>query len=297
MDRFEAMTVFVAVTESESLSATSRKLKIPLATVSRKITELEAHLGVRLLNRSTRGLELTEIGRAYLESCKRILEDLGETERSAMGEYSTPKGDLTVTAPIVFGRIHVLPLVTTFLKSYPDINIRLLLTDRSTNMLEEHIDAAIRIGELADSSLIATKIGAVRRITCASPAYLASRKTPKTPRDLKSHNCISNEAFDASTNWIFYDQKSKMPVTINPRLSVTTAESAIDAAISGLGITRALSYQSAKAVEDKRLKIILEKFEPPASPIHLVHQGGRALPQKLRTFKDFIVPQLKESLY
>lgn len=295
MDRFESMSIFVALAEYESLSAASRKLKIPLATVSRKLSELETHLGVSLLIRSTRGLELTETGKTYLVSCKRILEDIVQIEKSASGEFITPKGDLVITAPMVFGRLHVLPLVSKFLKSYPDINIQLILNDRSLNMLEEHIDIAFRVGELPDSSMVAVKLASIRKITCASPGYLAARSNPKIPLELKNHDCISNLAVDALNNWSYHSEKKKIQTNIKPRLSVNTSESALDAAISGLGITRALSYQAASALREGRLKLILEKFDPPSMPVHMLHSSS-VLPLKVQTFKEFVVPLLKDEL-
>src|ERR1700676_3464640 len=173
MDRLESMSILVAAVDAGSLSAAARRLGTPLATVSRKVSELEAHLKTRLLTRSSRKLALTDAGRSYSEACKRILEDVGEAERAASGEYSAPKGDLIITAPIVFGRLHVLPIAMEFLKAYPDIDIRIVLADRLVNLLEDHIDLAVRIGELPDSSLVATRVGAIRRVACASPAYLA----------------------------------------------------------------------------------------------------------------------------
>jgi len=297
MNRFESMSLFVSVVEASSFSGCSRKLGIPLPTVSRKITELELHLGVRLFNRTTRSLELTDVGRTYLTSCKRILEDLSETERATSGEYSTPKGDLVVTAPIVFGRVHMLPLLSEFLKAYPEINIRFYLADRVLHLLEEHVDLALRIGELPDSSLMGVQVGNVRKVTCASPAYLAARKAPKNPKELSTHECITNTTLDDTAHWDYFQNgKSKFPVSIRSRLSVTTAESCVDSAVAGVGITRVLSYQSQNAVSTGKLKLILEDYEPSPFPVHVVYSGGRALPLKLRSLRDFVVPRLKEIL-
>ncbi|RVC28693.1 LysR substrate-binding domain-containing protein, partial [Mesorhizobium sp. M7A.F.Ca.CA.004.04.2.1] len=181
MDRLEAMSLFVAAVEAGSLSAASRRFGIPLATVSRKISDLERHLNTRLLNRSTRRLTPTDAGQAYLAACRRILDEVGEAERTAAGEYSAPTGELAITAPVVFGRLHVLPVVTGFLAAYPDVDIRLTLADRITQLVEDHFDLAIRIGQLPDSSLVAIGVGAIRRVVCASPAYLAEHGTPTTP--------------------------------------------------------------------------------------------------------------------
>jgi DNA-binding transcriptional LysR family regulator len=187
MDRLESMTVLLAVVETGSLSAAGRTLGMPLATVSRKVSELEAHLKARLLHRSTRRLRLTDAGSAYVGACKRILEDLNEAERAAAGEYSAPRGELVITAPVVFGRVHVLPIVGEFLKLYPEVDVRLALNDRSVDLLQDHVDLAVRIGELSDSSLIATRVGMIRRVVCASPAYLAQHGQPQAPAELGRH--------------------------------------------------------------------------------------------------------------
>ena len=192
MDRLDAMSAFLAAVEAGSLSGASRKLGMPLATVSRKVSELETHLRTRLVNRTSRRLILTDAGRSYVTACKRILEDIDEAERAAAGEYVTPRGDLIITAPIVFGRLHVLPVVLEFLKAYPNIDIRLVLADSVINLQEEHADLAVRIGELPDSSLVATRVGSIGRVVCGSPAYFAERGTPKTPGDLGKHDCITS---------------------------------------------------------------------------------------------------------
>ncbi|MGC2463374.1 MAG: LysR substrate-binding domain-containing protein [Steroidobacteraceae bacterium] len=296
MDRFESMSILVAAVEAGSLSAAGRRLGTPLATVSRKVSELEAHLKTRLLNRSSRKLTLTDAGRAYVEACKRILEDVGEAERAASGEYSAPKGDLIITAPIVFGRLHVLPIAVEFLKAYPDVDIRFVLADRLVNLLEDHVDLAVRIGELPDSSLVATRIGSIRRVVCGSPAYFAERGTPKNLGELGMHDCITFEGFSSPNAWVFTTAKSGVSIPIHSRLVVNTAEAAIDAATAGVGITRVLSYQIANAVQAGVLAVVLEKFEPTPSPVSLVYTGQRLLPLKLRAFLDFAAPRLKARL-
>ena len=186
MDRLDSMSVLLAVVDAGSLSAGARRLGIPLATVSRKVSDLEAHLRTRLLNRTSRQITLTDAGRSYAAACRRILEEIGEAERAAAGEYSAPKGDLVVTAPIVFGRLHVLPVTLDFLRAYPDIDIRLTLTDHSLNLLEDHVDVAVRIGDLPDSGLMATRLGSIRQVVCASPAYFAERGRPARPEALQA---------------------------------------------------------------------------------------------------------------
>jgi DNA-binding transcriptional LysR family regulator len=287
------MSVLLAVVEAGSLTAASRRLGSPLATVSRKVMELEARLKTRLLIRSSRRVTLTEAGRSYVAACRRILDDVGEAERAAAGEYSAPKGDLVITAPIVFGRLHVLPVVGDFLKAYPDISVRLMLADRIVNMMEEQIDIALRIGALPDSSLIATKVGAIRRVVCASPGYLAARGTPARPSDLLAHDCITFEGLMSPLEWTFRIDKANTPVAIRSRLVVNTAEAAIDAAIAGLGITRVLSYQVEAARRAGQLVLMLEAFEPPPSPVNLVHAGQGLLPLKTRAFLDFASQRLR----
>lgn len=293
MDRLESMSILVAAAEAGSLSAAGRRLGIPLTTVSRKVSELEAYLKTTLLNRSSRRLTLTDAGRSYVADCKRILEQVGEAERAATGEYSAPKGDLIITAPIVFGRLYVLPVVATFLKAYPEIDIRIVLADRIANLLEDHIDLAVRIGELPDSSLVATRVGAIRHVVCGSPAYFAVRGTPKSPGELTTHDCVTFEGLMSPNTWTFATDKSATSVAIHSRLVVNTAEAAIDAAIAGIGITRVLSYQIANAMRAGALALALQEFEPAPWPVSLVYAGQRLLPLKLRVFLDYAVPRLK----
>jgi DNA-binding transcriptional LysR family regulator len=296
MDRFESMSTLLAAVEGGSLSAASRKLGMPLATVSRKVSELEAHLRTRLINRTSRRLMLTDAGRSYVAACKRILEDIGEAERAAAGEYMAPRGDLTVAAPIVFGRLHVLPVAIEFLKAYPDIDIRVALADRVVNLREDDIDLAIRIGDLPDSSLVATRVGAIRRVVCGSPAYFAQRGTPKSPGELSTHDCITFDGLMSPDAWKFAVGKSIVSVAIHSRLTVNTAEAAIDAAIAGIGITRVLSYQVASALRAGTLALALREFEPTPWPVSLVYTGQGLLPLKLRAFLDFAAPRLKARL-
>jgi DNA-binding transcriptional LysR family regulator len=296
MDRLQAMNVFLRAVEGGSLSAAGRKLGMPLATVSRNLSELEAHLKARLLNRSTRGLALTDAGRDYLAACKRILEDVGEAERAAAGEFSEPRGELVVTAPIVLGRMHVLPVIAGFLTAYPEVDVRLVQGDRIMHLLDEHVDLAVRIGELPDSRLTATRLGATRRVVCASPAYLSAHGVPESPAQLCDHACISFEAMNAADAWRFPADGTEVNVPLRSRLVVNTAEAAIDAAIAGAGVTRVLCYQVAAPERDGRLQRVLREFEPTPLPISLVHAGQRRLPLKLRAFLDFAAPRLRERL-
>lgn len=292
MDRLDAMTVLLAAVEDGSLSAASRRLGSPLATVSRKVAELEAHLNTQLVIRSSRRLSLTDAGRAYVASARQILEQVDEAERAAAGEYAAPRGDLAISAPVLFGRIHLTPIAATFLGAHPDIDLRLLLLDRPVNLLEEHIDLALRIGALADSSLIATRLGAVRRVVVASPDYLARAGEPLTPQDLADHACITFEGASAARSWRFGEDD----VAVRSRLSVNQAEATIEAAIAGLGVTRALSYQAVQAIRDGRLKLLLQAYEPAPWPVSLIYPGQGRLALKVRAFLDWAAPRLRERL-
>ncbi|TPO10238.1 LysR family transcriptional regulator [Mesorhizobium sp. B1-1-5] len=296
MDRLDAMSLFVATVEAGSLSAAAKRAGVPLPTVSRKLSELEKHLKTRLLNRSTRRLTLTDAGQSYLAACRRILDEVSEAERDAAGEYSSPTGELVITAPVVFGRLHVLPVITGFLAVYPQVDVRLTLSDRITQLVEEHIDLALRIGELPDSAMVAIRVGSIRRIVCASPAYLALRGTPTTPQDLAGHDCVTFEGLAAPAAWSFGTGKTETTIPVRSRLQINTAEAAIDAAIAGLGLTKVLSYQADAAVCAGALRLVLEPFEPPPWPVSLVHAGQGRLPVKLRAFLDFAAPRLKERL-
>jgi DNA-binding transcriptional LysR family regulator len=296
MDRLDAMSVLIAVAETGSLSAAGRKLGAPLPTVSRKLSDLEAHLNARLLIRSTRKLALTPAGAAYLAASKRILEQVRDAERAASGEYLSPRGDLVVTAPVVFGRLHVLPAINEFLASYPDVNVRLVLSDRNVDLIDDQVDLAVRIGQLADSSMVATRVASVRRVVCASPAYLTRFGTPKVPGDLASHVCVTFEALASANAWTFTSagSRSERVVPIRSRLSVNTAEAAIDAAAAGVGLTRVLSYQAAKAVAEGKLRIVLASHEPEPLPVNLVHVGQSMLPLKTRAFLDFVALGIRQ---
>ncbi len=296
MDRFESMAVLLAVVEAGSLSAAGRKLGMPLATVSRKISELESHIKTRLLSRSTRRLALTDAGRDYVAACQQILEAVNEAERAASGEYSQPKGDLIVTAPIVFGRLHVLPVTTEFLNAYPEVTVRLVLRDRILNLLEDHIDLAVRIGDLPDSSLIATRVGTIRRVVCGSPKYFAEHGVPKSPRELSTHQCVTFGGPVSPDAWSFRVNGADVSVPVHARLVVNTAEAAIDAAISDVGVTRVLSYQIEGPRRTGLLEVTLRKFEPPPMPVSLVYASQTRVPLKLRAFLDFAAPRLRERL-
>lgn len=294
MDRLDAMAVFVAAAEKGSLSAAARHLSMPLPTVSRKVSELEAHLGSRLLLRTTRKLTLTEAGQAYLASCQRILEDIAAAERTAAGEFVAPRGGLTVTAPVVFGRLILLPVLTSFLASFPEVDLRLLLGDHNFDLAEAHVDVALRIGTLPDSTLHAVRVGEVRTVVCASPAHLRRHARLVTPDDLALHPGIAFSGLPA--RWTFGSGKKQYQVAVKNRLEVNTAEAAIDAAMAGLGVTRVLGYQVASACASGALEIVLQDFEPAPLPVSLVFMGQGPLPVKLRAFLDHARPRLRDVL-
>jgi DNA-binding transcriptional LysR family regulator len=297
MDRLEAMTILLAAAEAGSFSGAGRKLGVPLPTVSRKVAELEKHLKVQLLIRSTRKLALTDAGAAYAAACRRIIEQVDDAEATAAGEYSTPRGELTITAPIVFGRLHVLPIVCDFLAHYSDIDVRMTLSDRNVSLIDDHIDLAVRIGALADSSMTATGVGAVRRVVCGSPDFLAAHGTPKQPQDLAGLPCVTFGSMTDGASWTFAgDGRSRKPVQIRTRLALNTAEAALDAAIKGVGLTRALSYQAARPVRDGKLHIVLREFEPEPLPVSLIYASADLIALKIRSFLDFAAPRLRRSL-
>jgi DNA-binding transcriptional LysR family regulator len=297
MDRLEAMSIFLAVVEAGSLSSAARRQKTPLATVSRKISELESHLQTKLFNRSTRKVALTEAGSSYVVACKRILADVMEAERAASGEYAAATGGLTVTAPVGLGRAYLIPILAEFLKAYPEIDVELVLNDRIMSLPEEQIDVALRMGPLPDSSLMALRLGGIRRIFCASPTYLAARGTPRTPNDLAGHDCVSYPSLLSPDVWTFAGDESNLAVRVHSRLVVSNAEAACDAARAGIGITAAFSYLVESALKAGTLTTLLDEFQPPAWPVSLVYMAGRFLPIKLRAFLDFAAPRLKARLH
>jgi DNA-binding transcriptional LysR family regulator len=294
MDRLKAMSILVSIVDTGSFSAASRALNMPLATVSRQITELESHLGTRLLHRTTRKLALTDAGQTYLAAARRILEEVEDCEQAAAGEFQTPRGELVVTAPVTFGRLHTLPVVRDFLAAYPDINVRLTLSDRNLHLLDDHIDLAVRIGALPDSGLIATRIGAVRTVVVASPDLLAAHGTPQAPDELAALPGVHFDVLSPGARWSFSALRGKsVEVAPRPRLTVSGAEAAVWAACQGVGVTRVLSYQCADAVRSGRLRVILEDFEPAPLPIHLLHAARGSLPTKMRVFLDFAKTRLR----
>jgi DNA-binding transcriptional LysR family regulator len=297
MDRFDAMAVVIAVNETGSFSAASRKLSSPIATVSRKVADLEQRLNVQLFQRTSRRLTLTDAGRSYIEACKRIIEQVDDAEREVSGEYRIPKGDLAVTSPWGLGHTHLLPLAVEFLSAYPEIALRLMLTDRVVDVVAENIDVAIRIGNLPDSSnMIATRIGSIRHVVCASPAYLAARGAPASLSDLAKHDCIGIDDVATPTTWKFGQGSRQIAVPIQPRLTVNTSEAAVLAAMANVGLTRVMSYKMDAAKRAGTLAVVLEDFEPQPFPAHIVYLERKPVPLKLRAFLNWMTPRLKARL-
>jgi Transcriptional regulator len=296
MDRLEAMSLLLKVIDTGSMSAVSRETEIPLPTISRKIGELEKHLGIQILTRTTRRFALTDAGAEYVASARRILEEIEMMERTAGGEYQVPKGELAISAPTFFGRLHLLPLINRFLSDWPEINVKLHLSNRYSDLVEEHNDLALRIGDLPDSSLVAIALGTMRTVTCVHPDVLSRYGRVVSPSDLVKLPLIhigTPMPSDMTWNDLFAGERH-MP--LRPRLTVTTPEAALDAAAGGTGVIRVLHYQAADKIRKGELTLILENFEPKPVPVNLIYPRRGPIPLKIRKFIDFSVPALRQTL-
>ncbi|MFZ5637913.1 MAG: LysR family transcriptional regulator [Pseudomonadota bacterium] len=293
MDRIEEMTVFVAVAEEGGFAAASRRLGHSAPTVTRAVAALEEAIGAELFVRTTRYVRLTDAGQRYLEDCRRILRQLEDAEAQAAGAHVAPQGQLVVAAPVLFGQQLLVPAVVDFLAAYPAVSVRLLLVDRTVLLGEEGIDAAFRMGELPDSSLIAMPLGHIRRVICASPVYLDEHGRPAHPSELRRHALIASAADTRNDIWRFVDGDASIDIAIQPRLVTSTNAAAIAAAECGAGLTRAMSYQIAPALEQGRLERLLQPFESKPLPVSLVNQEGRRAPAKLRVFLAFMAERLR----
>jgi DNA-binding transcriptional LysR family regulator len=289
MDRLDAMQAFVAVADLQGFAPAARKLGLSPSGVTRLIAALEERLGARLLQRTTRSVTLTDVGTRYLESVRRILADVEEAENSAEGERVRPSGRLVVSAPIGFGRLHVSPVMARYLARYPEVSGELRLTDRMINLVEDGVDLAVRIGHLADSTLVARHVGEMRRIVVASSAYLKQRGEPNKPEAIASHDTVQFGPTMAAPEWRFVEDGREIRVVTTPRLTTNSADAAIQYAAQGGGLTRVLAYQAAEAIKAGQLKIVLEKFEQPALPIHIVYPTSRLLSAKVRAFIDLAI--------
>lgn len=290
MDRWLAMRVFVKVAETESFAKTARLMHMSAPAVTRIVAALEDLVGARLLVRTTRSVKTTEAGAHYLADCQRILGDIADAEAAAAGHYSEPSGTLAITAPILFGQMYVLPILTEYLDTFPAMHARTLFIDRQVNIVEEGLDLAVRIGHLADSGLTAVRVGTVRHVICAAPGYLQTRGIPHNPVDLKHHRIVASNSSWASPEWRFAGGQR---ISIDPVLMCNTNQAVIEAARSGWGLTRVLHYQVGPALREGELQIVLEAFEEPPLPIHLVYPEGRQAPAKVRAFVDMAVERLR----
>lgn len=289
VDRFHLMNVFVAVAEEEGFAAGARRLRLSPPAVTRAVAALEEHLGVKLLNRTTRYVRTTDAGQRYLDDARRIIAEANAADEAAAGINAEPRGHLAVTAPVLFGRMFVMPGIVEYLERYPGTDVSALFLDRVVSLLDEGLDVGVRIGELPDSSMRALQVGSVRHVLCASPEHLQRYGLPQRPEDLHGHPIISSSAGSFSLDWQFEGKTLRY----KPRLTVTTNDAAIEAAVRSFGITRLMSYQIAPQLDAGKLQIILSEFEPAPRPIHIVHREGRYASAKIRSFIDLLVERLR----
>lgn len=294
MDRFHLINVFVAVVDSNGFAGAARKLNMSPPAVTRAINELETHLGVRLLSRTTRTVRVTEAGERYALDCKRILAEVLEADESVSGMHSSPKGRLTVTAPVLFGGMYITPVVTEYLSRYPEVSASCMFLDRVVNLLEEGVDVAVRVGELPDSTMQAIRVGQVRRVICGAPSYFAARGIPTSPDDLRAHTIISARSVTPNPEWKLLENGAPRTIRLQARMITTTNDSAAAAAVSGFGLTRLLSYQVAEHLRTGALKAVMSDFEPEVLPVHVVHRAGRQAPQRVRAFLDLAIERLRQ---
>jgi len=296
MDRFLLMSVFVAVAEEESFAGGARRLGMSPPAVTRAIASLEKRLGITLLTRTTRYVRATDAGLNYLDSARRILAEADAADEAATGVHAAPRGHLAVTAPVLFGSMFVMPGIVDYLRRYPEVTISALFLDRVVNLLEEGLDVGVRIGDLPDSTMRAIPVGHVRRVVCAAPEYLKQAGTPDQLLDLVRHTVISASPVSPATEWRFGTGKKSVSVKVQARLTVTSNEAAIQAALLGFGVTRLMSYQIARHVESGRLTRVLADFEPPALPVHVLHRQDRHASAKVRGFVDLLVERLRAEM-
>ncbi|MBT7526928.1 MAG: LysR family transcriptional regulator [Rhodospirillales bacterium] len=293
MDRFHAVQVFVKVADCGGFAAAARDLSISPPAVTRAVALLEDRLGTRLFVRTTRSVRLTESGERFLADGRRILLELEEAEEAAVGIHAAPRGELRITAPVLFGRIYVTPILGDYLDCYPMVNIQTLFVDRVVSLMDEGLEIAIRIGELPDSSLTAIRVGLVRRVMFASPEYIKKHGLPKRPEDIANHQLIKSTSVETSQEWAFQENGVPLSVRAEPRLRMNTNDAVIELALRGWGISRLMSYQVAPYLADGRLRAILEPFEMPPMQVHVIHQEGRMVSAKVRSFVDFMVERLR----
>lgn len=293
MDRFHLMTVFVAVAEERSFAAAARRLRMSPPAVTRAIAYLEKRLGVMLLTRTTRLVRLTDAGTRYLGDARRILTDVNEADEAAAGINAAPRGHLAVTAPVLFGKLYVMPLITSYLRTFKETTVSALFVDRVVSLVDEGFDVGVRIGPLPDSSLRAIRVGEVRRVVCAAPAYLRQHGIPNAPAELSKHQIIDTTAVSSSSEWTFAKGKTSATIKLDTRILVNTNDGALEAAKEGFGLTRLLSYQVAQELATGKLKTVLANYEDATLPIHVIHREGRLGSAKVRRFVDLAVERLR----
>ncbi len=293
MDRFHQLQVYIAVSEEGGFAAAARRLQLSPPAVTRAVAALEDTVGVKLLDRTTRYVRATEAGRRYLDDARQILAGLEAADEAAAGINAEPRGHLAVTAPVMFGRLFVLPGIVEYLERYPAMEIEAVFLDRSVNLLEEGLDVGVRIGELPDSSMRALHVGSVRHVLVAAQAYLDQHASPRVPLDLREHTLIAATAGGFGTSWRFADAAGEHPLKINARLAVTSNDAAISAVRAGFGIARLLSYQVAADVEAGQLQVLMPQYEPPELPVHILHREGRHASAKVRAFIDLMAQRLR----
>lgn len=293
MDRFHLMNVFVAVAEAESFAGAARRLRLSPPAVTRAVVALEQRLGVRLLTRSTRVVRVTEAGARYLEDARRIMMEMDEADAAAAGVNAAPRGHLAVTAPVLFGKLYVMPIITEYQTAFDQTTVSALFVDRVVNLVEEGIDVGIRIGPLPDSSLRAIRVGRVRRIVVGAPAYFDRHGIPQTPADLARHRLVASSGISPTNDWGFLSDGAKRVVRLQPRIIVNTNDGPLEAARAGYGLTRLLSYQVAPELASGALRTVLADYEGPDLPVHVVHGEGRHGSAKVRSFVDLAVERLR----
>lgn len=292
MDRFQEMQVFLAVAEEEGFAAAARRLNLSPPSVTRAVAALEERIGTQLLARTTRSVHLSEAGQLYLEDCRRILAELEEAEDSAAGSYATPRGHLTVTAPVIFGEQFVTPVLAGYLDAFPSVSVNALFVDRLTNMVDEGIDVALRIGNLPDGGQQVIKVGEVSQVVCGSPAFFETYGRPEHPNDLLHTRIVMSSASALLTDWQFIDGETTLNLRPEPRLIVSANHAAINAASMGWALTRVLSYQVSGKIASGELEVVLQAYQKPSLPIHIVYNGGPRVPAKIRTFVDYCVERM-----
>lgn len=296
MDRLYLMEVFVAVAEEGSFAAAARRLNASPPAVTRAIVALEDHLGVKLLNRTTRCVRVTDAGQRYFDDVRRIIAEADAADESVAGANGTPRGTLAVTAPVLFGKMFVLPGITDYLRQYPDMEVSATFLDRVVNLLEEGFDVGVRIGELPDSGMRALRVGEVYPLICASPQYLAANGMPKSPEELSGHTIVSALGVTPLVEWRFKDGERRIAVRVHPRLTISSNDCAIDAVRSGFGLTRVMSYQAASHLASGELVEVLPEFRPAVLPVNVLHREGRYSSAKVRTFVDLIAARLRTTI-